>query len=93
MSATMNVPILSKRGQAYLLQLHRTLATTNRAVDRALTNLVAAIHACDSTTQHEFFAAYCTELRAHKRAIGQITLFVEHRFHADVANGEQVSDN
>jgi hypothetical protein len=80
MHQTSASPLLSKRGQTHLLHLHRNLIETGRAVDRALSSLLAAVQACDANTQQEYFSAYCDELTAHQRAVKQIVLFVEHRF-------------
>lgn len=73
-------PLLSKRGQHYLQQLHRNLVESGRAVDRALSSFLAAVQACDENTQREYFDAYCDELATHQRAIKQIILFIDHRF-------------
>jgi hypothetical protein len=94
-------PLLSKRGQNHLQQLHRNLIETGRTADRALSSLLAAVQACDAATQHEYFCAYCDELAAHQRALKQIMAFIEHRFQntsiadamAETSAQPSVSDN
>ncbi|MBC7982980.1 MAG: hypothetical protein H7Y02_03905 [Candidatus Obscuribacterales bacterium] len=72
-------PLLSKRGQIYLQQLHRQLADTNRAVERALSVFLAALQACDPLTQQECFTNYCDEMDAHQRVMKKIVMFLDHR--------------
>jgi hypothetical protein len=78
-------PMLSKRGQVHLHQLHRNLIETGRSVDRALSSFFASVQACDANTQNEYFSAYCDALEAHQKSVRQIVLFVEHRFRKGVA--------
>jgi len=84
-------PLLSKRGQGHLQQLHRNLIETGRAVDRALSSFLAAVQACDANTQQEYFSAYCDKLAAHEHTMRQIVLFIDHRFSSRRLNDEPAS--